>query len=195
MSFQTSPPLFYFADISACCSLHCSNSRLPSSLSKNNWSFGSSILAKLSSACCGISSKSSSIAPHLSCKLADLLGKEDVDVVAALGEGTANQLDGTTDTVGRTYELDLFGEKVTVSVNYDDGKKVSNSYIYLSDQDLDFYKQALETALGAYQDMAQDTEQAEGNGMQSYIWETKQTRITLMRAYDANSIEIIAVQA
>ena len=73
-------------------------------------------------------------------KLADLLGKEDVDVVAALGEGTANQLDGTTDTVGRTYELDLFGEKVTVSVNYDDGKKVSNSYIYLSDQDLDFYR-------------------------------------------------------
>ncbi|MEG0876859.1 MAG: hypothetical protein RRY47_06920 [Oscillospiraceae bacterium] len=124
-------------------------------------------------------------------KLIALIGKEDADVVSAFGKGTANIPEGSDKPVSREFKLSLLGEDVLVVVNFDDNQKVGGASVTLGDREVTAYEKDLSAIFGAGK--SDGSENEEGSGRTAYVWEKGTASITLLRAYDMNTIEIAPI--
>ena len=119
-------------------------------------------------------------------QLISLMGKEDADVVSALGEGSANTDDAGNLTV-REYELELCGLATVTTVSYDAGK-ASMIISYAAENKFDDWAQALTHELGAPQ--TETTDNSEGSGTKESTWAVDGVLVSLKDAYGALSLEL-----
>jgi len=119
-------------------------------------------------------------------ELADLMGKEDKDVVAKFGEG----IPVSDPVLSRQYEVNALDENNKVYVNLDSGK-VYDISILLNNNDFDTYEKKLVEIFGEKTSEEENTLDAEGNGRRATIWALKNgNTLSLIQVNQTFSINI-----
>ena len=117
-------------------------------------------------------------------KFLNMLGKTHVETVNIM-EGKQNAAeDGTL--IGRIYEVELFGEKVTAGTLYDMEQRVSTVTMQLENPEAGIYEEALAELLG--QPEEQSATESE-TGSTWVAWNKDNKEIRLYQSYGIVSLE------
>ncbi len=118
-------------------------------------------------------------------KFLDMLGKTDAEAEVIM-EGERNTAeDGTL--IGRTYEVELFGEKVTVGSLFDTEQCVTILTAQFKNTDAEAYVESLTEIFG--QPEEQMTADNEG-GSYSVAWNVDNKAIQLYQSFELVSLEL-----
>lgn len=118
--------------------------------------------------------------------LADLMGKEDKEVVEKLGKG----IPVSDPVLSRQYETNVLDENNKVYVNLDSGK-VYDISILLNNNNFEEYEKKLTEIFGEKSSEEENTLDSEGNGRRATIWNLENgSKLSLIQVNKTFSINI-----
>ena len=118
--------------------------------------------------------------------LADLMWKEDKEVIEKLGEG----IPVSDPVLSRQYETNVLDENNKVYVNLDSGK-VYDISILLNNNNFEEYEKQLTEIFGEKSSEEENTLDSEGNGRRATIWNLENgSKLSLIQVNKTFSINI-----
>ena len=117
--------------------------------------------------------------------VAQLLDQND-DTVGGLYTTSTMDRGEQGNIVGRSLQVQLFGEKLDANLVYDDNGRTNLILVNMPDHDADYYIGKIKTVLNiSPENRTIDDEESE-----YYVWDTEGAQISLFNAYGAVSLEI-----
>lgn len=119
-----------------------------------------------------------------------LIGRDDESAALLLGGGKESIVaDGVT-PIGRTYTVQLFGEKTEIGTLYDENGRVSIITVELKDPDASVYSDKLKELYGEPTEM--NDKMSEG-GATWEAWDIEEIQLRLYQQYELSTIEIVGL--